>query len=406
MHDISPCLADVGGVERNSLKTRESSPRLSIPVVNMPPTEIAHVDLVAAVRQQYKSAIPLGDARWSTLDKAFAMAGRLAIRAHPMHLPLDEIVAAGGFGRRNAAASAAFDRYAVSAARAALQASGIDASDVDVVVLETSTVIAMPSPATALARELGLRRNCAAVPIFGMGCRGGAHAITTAYEWLRARPEQIALIVTADFASPHFHLELDLDGAALIGSVVSSTLFSDAAAAAVMSTALADGVELLGTVHDEQPGTSEAIAWVVSDEGLRFRLTPAGVKSIPDIAPALRELLRHNELTVADLATAALHPGGNAIIRDLQRHLELTDQQVAPAWASLTRGNLMSSAILDTIALIAERDELRPAQEAPILGAGFGPGFGTDAFVGRLRVGAAQSSGAATTVAAPAMAAP
>lgn len=358
-------------------------PRVSVPVVTVPPHEIPHPELVDAVRSRYEKVFPPGSPRSLAVDRALAMAGRLAIDVHPMHLRTDEIMSMQGFAARNAAAWDAFHAYAVPAARAALASVQCTGADIDLVILETSTLIAMPSPISALAQAVGLRQDCAALPISGMGCRGGAHAITMAHAWLRAHPRDTVLIVTADIASPHFHVETDLDEAALVGSIVSSALFSDAAAAAVVSTSLEEGIELVDIARYEVPGTPDAITWVVTDEGLRFRLTTDAVRSIPSVAPTLRALLAGQGWTGADLAVCALHSGGNNIIRDVQQSLGLDRHQVAPAWQSLTRGNLMSSAVLDAIALIAADPRLRPAWGAPLLGVGFGPGFGTDAFVGR-----------------------
>ncbi|MEU7767381.1 hypothetical protein AB0B25_19900 [Nocardia sp. NPDC049190] len=339
--------------------------------------------LVTTVQQQYEGVFPAGSPLALAAERAIGMAGRLAIDVHPLHLTTDEIVAVHGLAARNAAAWDAFHAYAVPAARAALRSAGLSALDVDLVILETSTLIAMPSPVTALARALGLRASCAAMPVFGMGCRGGAHAITMAQTWLRAYPRDTVLIVTADVASPHFHVERDVDDVTLVGSIVSSTLFSDAAAAAVVSCSLDEGIELLEVTRYEVPGTPDSIAWVATDEGLRFRLTTDAVRSIPALGPTMRALLGRHGWTGADLAICALHSGGNTIIRDAAQALGLTAHQVAPAWLSLTRGNLMSSAVLDALSLIATRPELRPAWGAPVLGAGFGPGFGMDAFVGR-----------------------
>ncbi len=358
-------------------------PRVSVPVVTVPPHAIPHPELVEAVRDRYERVFPPGSPRSRAVERALTMAGRLAIDVHPMHLRTEEIMGMRGFAARNAAAWEAFHAYAVPAARAALDSVGRGGADIDLVVLESSTLLSMPAPISALSQALGLRPDCAALPVSGMGCRGGAHAITLAHTWIRAHPGHTVLIVTADTASPHFHVETELDEAGLVGNIVSSALFSDAAAAAVVSTSLEEGVELLDITRYEVPGTADAITWVVTDEGPRFRLTTDAVRSIPAVAPALRALLSRQGWTGADLAVCALHAGGNNIIRDVQHTLGLEAHQVAPAWRSLLRGNLMSSAVLDAIALIAADPALRPEWGAPLLGAGFGPGFGTDSFLGR-----------------------
>ncbi|WP_280380948.1 hypothetical protein [Nocardia wallacei] len=365
---------------------------MSVPVVAVPPHEVTHAAMVAAVGQQYNGVFPAGSARAAAVRRALDMAGRLAIDTHPLHLPIERILADHGLADRNRHAWEALHAYAIPAARAALRSAGRSGPDVDVVILETSTLIAMPSPVSAVAQALRLRPDCAAMPVFGMGCRGRAHAITMAATWLRAHPDDTVLIVTADFASPHFHLETGLDEVGLVGSIVSSTLFSDAAAAAVVSCSLDTGFEIADVTRYEVPGTPDAIAWTATDQGLRFRLTTDAVRSISALGPALRGLLDRQGWAATDLGICALHSGGNTIIRDAARALGLSAHQVAPAWLSLRRGNLMSTAVLDALALIADRPELRPGWGAPLLGAGFGPGFGMDAFAGRALLPEAPSA--------------
>jgi predicted naringenin-chalcone synthase len=241
----------------------------------------------------------------------------------------------------------------------------------------------MPSVAAVVATDLALRRDVDLIPLAGMGCIGGGHAIARACEYVRARPAHTVLLVAADVASPWFFVERERRDTALRGSVVSASLFSDGAAAAVMSMpgrTGGDGFGIVDTASFSVPGTADAIAWEVRDDGLHFTLPDQGVKSIPAIAPALEGLVARRGWGVADLAPATLHTGGNRIIDDIQKHLALSDWHMQPTRDCLRKGNTMSVAVLEALELVATKPEFRPCHGTPGIGAGYGPGFATAGF--------------------------
>lgn len=242
-------------------------------------------------------------------------------------------------------------------------------------------MISMPVVAYDVIDMVGLRPNVEVIPIHYTGCNGGAHAILRARDYLLAHPQHNVLIIAADYASPHFHLEPDLRGVDLRGSVVSSTLFSDGTAAAVMS-ARDDfaGFRILGTASARLPDTRWALSWEVADDGLHFRLTDGATKMVPQVLPSLIDLLDEQGWAPDDLAVCSFHTGGNRIIDDVRDGLGLTEAHINPTRQALRRGNTMSAAIFDTMRIIATDPAYRPLHDARGLGAGFGPGFSCSAF--------------------------
>ncbi len=356
-------------------------PTLSVPQVVFPPASMTHAALVAEVRRAYAPLLQHlpGDTGYQLgfadpARTALKMGGILAIEDHPMHLPAPEITRRRGLAARNRQAREAFDAYAPLAAKQAMAAAHVTPDEIGAVVVASSTVTAMPSLAHALASAAGLSDRAEAISLGSEGCNGGAAAI------LQARAHVLAhgcpvLVVAADYASPWFHLEPGLRGA-----IVSSVLFSDAAGAAVMTPGprAVPGFRILRTTSARLPGTEDALGWDVRDDGYHFRLT-GPPKVVPGILPALRDLLDATGWQAGDLDACTIHSGGNAIIRAVQQGLGLTRDQVAPAWGSLRRGDLMSAAVLHAMA-IAAADPGRPARHGGrgIL-AGFGPGFAMSA---------------------------
>ena len=281
---------------------------------------------------------------------------------------------------RNRQARQAFDAYSPLAAKMAMDAAQVTPDDVGAVVVANSTITAaMPSLAHGVAAAAGLSRRTEAIALAGEGCNGGAAAILRARDYVQARGRP-ALIVVGDYASPWFHLEPDLRGDRLRGSILSSALFSDATAAAVMLPAPgpAAGFRILDTASVCLPGTEDALGWEVRDDGPHFFLTDTP-KLVPAVLPVIRNLLQDLGWRPGDLEVCIFHSGGNAIIKAIQQGLGLTDHQVEPAWQSLRSGNLMSPAVFHAMAIAAADPALRPRHGGRGLLAGFGPGFAMSA---------------------------
>src|ERR1700684_3472392 len=60
------------------------------------------------------------------------------------------------------------------ALRSALQAAGVAASDLDLLIVTSVTGVAVPSLDARLIPRLGLRTDIKRIPIFGLGCVAGA----------------------------------------------------------------------------------------------------------------------------------------------------------------------------------------------------------------------------------------
>jgi len=245
----------------------------------------------------------------------------------------------------------------------------------DVVAAARSTrwpvLVVTDSPA------IGARARVAGARALVVPARGTRDAARHGAERAARDGADAVLIVAADFCSPWFYTEPDLRGGRLRGTVLSSALFSDAAAAAVMTPAPgpAPGYRIIDTRSVCLPGTEDALGW---DDRHHFILSDAP-KLVPGVLPVIAGLLEDLGWTAASLDVATLHSGGNAIIKAVAKGLGLTDHQVAPAWHSLQHGNLMAAAVLHAMALAAADPALRPRPGGRGILAGFGPGFAMSA---------------------------
>jgi predicted naringenin-chalcone synthase len=342
-------------------------PVMSVPEVVFPPRSLTHQALVGAIRAQYAPLLQhlRGDLDYQVgfvrpAGVALKMCGALAIDEHPVHLPLPEIFRHRRLAVRNRQARQAFDLYAPLAARQAMAAAHACPGDIGAVLVANSTITAMPPLAQSVVTAAGLRPQTEVIPVSFTGCNGGAHAVVRARDYVLARG-RAALLVLADYTSPWFYLEPDLRGPELRAAIVSAALFSDAAAAAVMTPepGPAPGFRILWASSVCLPGTQDALGWDVRDDGPHARLAETP-KLVPAILPAIKGLLGDLGWRAGELGICAFHPGGNAVIKAVQAGLGLTDHQVRPAWQSLRKGDLMSAAVFHALAIASSDPALRP----------------------------------------------
>lgn len=110
----------------------------------------------------------------------------------------DWIVARTGIKERHIAADGEFTSdLALNAARNAISSAGINASDIDLIIVATTTPDKVfPSVATMLQRKLGIS-GCPAFDIQAV-CSGFVYALSTADNFIRAGSSYCALVVGAD----------------------------------------------------------------------------------------------------------------------------------------------------------------------------------------------------------------
>jgi alkylresorcinol/alkylpyrone synthase len=269
-----------------------------------------------------------------------------------------------------AAQTAAYREVAPALAEAAavqaLSDAGVAAGEIGLLVVASCTGFVLPGIDVMLIPRLGLRSDVVRMPFTVFGCGGGAAGLARACDWARGHPEQPALVVAVETPSLTFRPDdTSLDN--LMGALV----FGDGAAAVVVTPG-EQGLTVGRTRSAVVPDTGDALGYELADDGLQVVLS----RRLPGLlASALPELVKGflGDRLPADLDAVAVHPGGPAILRAVERSLELSAAQTAASWDTLRRtGNTSSAAIL---AVLAELARSLPAPHGRGLAIGFGPGL-------------------------------
>jgi len=254
----------------------------------------------------------------------------------------------------------------------ALADAGLHGQNLGAIFFASVTGICSPSIDALLINQMGLCRNIRRVPIFGLGCVAGAAAISRAADYVRAYPDQVAVVLSVELCS----LTLQREDVSM-ANLISAGLFGDGAAAVIVAGAECGlpGVSILATRSVFYPNTEEMMGWDISEKGFRIVLS----RENPDLvrkklAHDLDDFLAERGLTRADISSWVLHTGGPKILEATADALGLKNGELEVSWQCLRRtGNLSSASVL--VVLEEVMKNRRPEPGTLGLLAAMGPGF-------------------------------
>lgn len=286
-----------------------------------------------------------GEVSTAALERMFAAVG---VEQRHLALPAAAYAELGGFASRSRAWIEVAKQLAEQVVREALFDAQIEPAEVALLVTTTVTGIAVPSLDARLMNAIEFSPKLKRMPLFGLGCVGGAAGIARVADYLRAFPEQTAMLVSVELCSLTFQRD-----DASIANLISTGLFGDGAAAVLLAGAahpLARRARpaVIDSCAVFFPDTERLMGWDIVDTGFRVVLGPG----VPDLVE--RELprvidpfLASHGLTREDIDAWIAHPGGPKVIRAVQQALGLADEQVEATRESLASfGNLSSASVL------------------------------------------------------------
>ncbi|HZE96467.1 MAG TPA: 3-oxoacyl-[acyl-carrier-protein] synthase III C-terminal domain-containing protein [Planctomycetota bacterium] len=276
-----------------------------------------------------------------------------------------------GFEERNRDFIEQASLLAEKAARTCLDGAGVRATDIDHLLLVTTTGLATPSVDALLVSRLGLRSDVRRWPLFGLGCAGGAGALTRACDLLDAAPGAKALVVAVELCGQVFSTK-----AAKPTDVIGAALFGDGAAAAVLGRGGGPSVIARRTVLYE--GTQHLMGWAFTGDGMRLVLSKEVTDFISEkLKPVVDRFLSDHQVAAKDIAHWALHPGGRRIIETYHEVFGLSDNDLRWTRGSLARvGNLSSASVLFILSDLLESGQAKPGDRGVMIA--LGPGFASE----------------------------
>lgn len=300
---------------------------------------------------------------------------------HGVADPTRDDVSAWGTGARMQRYVAEAMPLGKGALASALDDAGLDPADLGMLAVVSCTGYATPGLDILLARDLGMDADLQRLMVGHMGCYAALPGLGAVSDFVTARGRPAAMLC---LELPSLHVQ-PASPTALAGTptsadleqMVAHSLFGDAAAAVVLEpdgTAGA-GWQVVDVVARTDVSTSDKMTWEVTDTGFRMGLSPG----VPDVlarhvGDVVKGLLARNDLSLADVAGWAIHPGGRRIVEVAGEQLGLDDAALAPSYDVLRDfGNCSSATVLLVLERLAE--VAPPADGAPVVAMAFGPGL-------------------------------
>ena len=278
-------------------------PRLAAIATAVPPYRLDQDNVVARVEQLFGRAPD-----FERLIPVYANSG---IDCRYSAMPFEWFDESHGWADRNRAYLDSALNLIEAAAGRALDKAGIAIEEVGAVVAVSTTGVATPSLDALLVERLRLPRTVTRLPIFGLGCAGGAIGLARAASLASAMPRKAVLFVVVELCTLQFRRD-DLARS----NIVATALFGDGAAAAVLRCGPAEnGLAIVASGEQTWPGSLDIMGWDVAEDGLKAIFS----RDIPrlvtaELGPVLNDFLDGQGLSLGDLDRFVCHPGGPKVI--------------------------------------------------------------------------------------------
>lgn len=258
----------------------------------------------------------------------------------------------------------------------ALEGTGLTVKDIDAIFFVSVTGIATPSIDARLVNRLGLRQDVKRIPIFGLGCVAGAAGTARLYDYLKAYPNDVAILLSVELCSLTLQRQ-DLS----IPNLIASGLFGDGSACVLgvgadrASQLDLSGPQVIATESRFYPDTESVMGWEIGSEGFKIILEAR----VPELARTylrsdVDSFLAKHHLTRKDIQHWLCHTGGPKVLQAFQEALELSEEDIHLSWESLEHvGNLSSASVLYVLHDTLRQKSPQPGDKGIMLA--MGPGF-------------------------------
>lgn len=346
----------------------KADPRIAAIATAVPPYVLEQRDVARRVEAQFSNS--------AVVQRLLPVFANTGIERRYSCVPVEWYYDTHGWHDRNGVYLEYAVKLLAQAATDALDRAGREIADVDAIVVVSTTGIATPSLDALLMERLPFRRDVQRLPIFGLGCVGGAVGLARAAALARSMPGSTVLFLVVELCALSFRRD-DITKS----NVVATALFGDGAAAAVLSTD-ADGPRVLGSGEYTFPNTLDVMGWDVAEDGMRAifsRDIPALIET--QLRPVLDAYLARQSLALEDVDRILSHPGGTKVLDALETAFGLAPGSLEESRGVLRDyGNMSAVTVLFVLERAMNGGSLHGNGWHRALLTAMGPGF-TAAFV-------------------------
>ncbi|MCE9563386.1 MAG: type III polyketide synthase [Planctomycetes bacterium] len=290
---------------------------------------------------------------------------------------------------------------ALRAAIEAMTEAKFHGEEITHLVTVSCTGFLAPGVDLALISGLRLRSTIQRTHVGFMGCHGAMNGLRVANAFATADSNARVLVAAVELCSLHYYYGNTAD------KLVANAIFADGAAAVVgkgeepnpptpfpkkeggarvgfgfSPSPLGGGVgegsclRLIASGSCVIPDSTTDMAWTVGDHGFEMTLS----RRVPGfiakhLRPWLETWLSDNGLSLGDVRSWAVHPGGPKIVSAVEESLGLTTADLAASRGVFAdHGNMSSPTVLFVLDRLRQQNAPRPC-----VALGFGPGLVAEA---------------------------
>ena len=253
-------------------------------------------------------------------------------------------------------------------------------SDIDHIIFVSSTGIATPTIDVHIMNRLPFKETISRMPLWGLGCAGGAIGLSHAHRMLQADPTKNVLLICCELGSLAFQKD-DLRKSNIVGTA----FFGDGASAALLigkkshltrSVAAKQTPSIKATSSFTKRNTESVMGWNINTNGFKVIFS----KRIPKLVhtlfkPHLEKFMEEHLLVNHDIDSFVAHPGGRKVLESMEKACSIPSVKLRHSYAVLKdHGNMSSPTVLYVLKQWMQDVE---SKQKSILSA-LGPGFSSE----------------------------
>jgi 3-oxoacyl-[acyl-carrier-protein] synthase-3 len=257
---------------------------------------------------------------------------------------------------------------ALEASRRALDMAGIDANDIDLILLATSTPDhfgGFPSTACVVQRKLGITNGCAAMDLQAV-CSGFVYAVSVADSFIKSGAHKNVLVIGTEVFSRILDFE-DRTTCVLFGDGAGAVVLSASDSPGILATRLhADGshADILCMPGNIRGGAVEGSAFLHMDGQAVFKLAVSVLDKVAN------ETLRAADMTASQIDWLIPHQANIRIMQGTAKKLGIPTEKMVVTVDQ--HGNTSAASIPLALDAAMRDGRIKPGQNVMMEGVGGG----------------------------------